>query len=366
MFIPGNLYHPIFYNVILILTLISFFKMYSSLSDSEVNEVKVFSNSAALILAIILIFFMGSRPINTPYFGDTVNYAHSFKLMEIGQLKPDSKTKDWLFYRLMYNCSKVMTINNFFLLIESLYIGLALLAIIRLFPKNVWIAFLTFVGAFSFFSYGVNGIRNGMAASLFLFALSFTHKKWIAIILIIIAASFHSSLWLPAIALTLGYFYNNSRLYMIFWVLAIPVSLVFGGFFTNFFAGLGFDERMNKFITDITLKEQFSSSGFRWDFLLYSAIPVAVGYYTIFVKKVTSGYYSLLLNTYIIANATWILIIKSGFSNRFAYLSWFLYPVVLLYPFLNFKMVNKQYQVVALVVLLHFGFTYMMRLMGKI
>ena len=364
--IPGAQYHPLFYNVILILTLISFLKMYSKLTDCNVSEVKVFNDSFALIFAILLIFFMGLRPINTSYFGDTVNYAHSFRLMERGQLTSDAISKDWLFYTLMLKCSQIMGIGTFFLIVETLYIGLALMAIYRLCPNNVWLMFITYVGAFSFFSYGVNGIRNGMAASIFLLALSFAHKKMIIIGLIILAGSFHSSLWLPTIALIFAYFYNNSKLYMIFWVLAIPLSFFFGGFFAGFFAGLGFDERLSKFISDSTIKEQFSNTGFRWDFLLYSSIPVAVGYYVIFVRKVTSGFYSLLLNTYIISNGIWILIIKSGFSNRFAYLSWFLYPVVLLYPFLNFNMWKKQYNIVAIVVIMHFAFTYTMRLLGKI
>ena len=364
--IPVAQYHPLFYNIILILTLISFFKMYSKLTDYNVSEVKVFNDSTALILAILLILFMGLRPINTSYFGDTVNYAHSFRLMERGQLTSDAISKDWLFYTMMLKSSHIMNVGTFFLIIESIYIGSALLAIYRLFPNNVWLAFLTFVGAFSFFSYGVNGIRNGMAASIFLLALSYAHKKWVLIALVVLAGSFHSSLWLPAIALTIGYFYNNSKLFMTFWVFAIPMSFFFGGFFANFFAGLGFDERLSKFISDSSIKEQFSNTGFRWDFLLYSSIPVAVGYYVIFIRKVTSGFYSLLLNTYIISNAVWILIIKSGFSNRFAYLSWFLYPVVLLYPFLNFNLWKKQYNIVAIVVLMHFAFTYIMRLLGKI
>ena len=41
---------------------------------------------------------------------------------------------------------------------------------------------------------------------------------------------------------------------------------------------------------------------------------------------------------YLTANAFWILVIRSSFSNRFAYLSWFLMAIIIFYPF--FKHIN--------------------------
>jgi hypothetical protein len=139
-----------------------------------------------------------------------------------------------------------------------------------------------------------------------------------------------------------------------------------GGFWENFFSGLGLtnDERFSEYLNDTEYIDSFSSTGFRWDFLLYSMVPIVLGIYVVLRRKEKDQMYLLLLHTYIITNAFWILVIRSSFSNRFAYLSWFLYPIVLIYPALKFNLWNKQYSKIGIIVLLHFMFTYIMWLKG--
>jgi hypothetical protein len=60
------------------------------------------------------------------------------------------------------------------------------------------------------------------------------------------------------------------------------------------------------------------------------------------------------------ANAFWILVIRANFSNRFAYLSWFLMAVIVFYPFFKMKFFKKQNKVLAYTILGYFGFTYLM------
>jgi len=106
--------------------------------------------------------------------------------------------------------------------------------------------------------------------------------------------------------------------------------------------------------------DQFSSTGFRWDFLLYSAIPVYLGYHYIVKRGYKNKMYIQLFNTYLVANAFWILVIRASFSNRFAYLSWFLLPIVLIYPLLLKNFWPHQYPKIGLMLVLHFLFTYIM------
>ena len=104
-----------------------------------------------------------------------------------------------------------------------------------------------------------------------------------------------------------------------FWVASIGISLVIGGAVSNFFAGLGFDDRMSSYISgqeDEELMESFSNIGFRWDFLLYSVMPIWLGYYLVFKRKIYNSTYMLLLGTYVYSNAFWVMIIRSSFSNR--------------------------------------------------
>lgn len=54
------------------------------------------------------------------------------------------------------------------------------------------------------------------------------------------------------------------------------------------------------------------------------------------------------------------MVIRAASSNRFAYLSWFLYGIVLAYPLLNFKIFNQQGLVIAALLLSQIIFTFTM------
>lgn len=357
--IPALLYSPIFYNLILLLTLITAYQLYFNLDVVRVNRVKIENEQWTWLLAMLLTVFIGFRPISG-VFVDTTTYAHLFSTYHTSALSEITLVNDdYLFSIFMFYCSKIMNVNWFFFTIAAIYIFCSLWALRRIFSNNVWVAFLLFIGAFSFFAYGTNGLRNGIAASLFILGLSYANKKWLALIVMVIAVGMHKAMMLPLFAFVVSLLYRNSKFYIVLWLITIPVSLVSGGFWENFFGGLGFDDRL-EFLTDTTYDYLFSKTGFRWDFLLYSSIPIVVGYYVVFKRNLNSVLYSYLLNTYVISNAFWILVIDSSSTNRFAYLSWFLYPVVLLYPFLKFPLWRNQYEKVALVMVLHFAFTYVM------
>ena len=151
-----------------------------------------------------------------------------------------------------------------------------------------------------------------------------------------------------------------------FWLFSIVLSLIAGGPISNLLASLGFDERLSDYITADVDEGRFSHTGFRWDFLLYSSMPILLGYYLIFKKKVFNRTYLLLLGTYIYANAFWIMVIRAEYSNRFAYLSWFLYPIVLCYPLLRLKIWPKtQGQKTAIIMAGHLAFTLFMMFVYK-
>jgi hypothetical protein len=72
-------------------------------------------------------------------------------------------------------------------------------------------------------------------------------------------------------------------------------------------------------------------------------------------------FYVRLVNTYLMANGFWVLVINTSFSNRFAYLSWFLMPWVLIYPFLPGKVLRTPRNgSIATVLFAHYMFTYLM------
>jgi glucan phosphoethanolaminetransferase (alkaline phosphatase superfamily) len=160
-------------------------------------------------------------------------------------------------------------------------------------------------------------------------------------------------------------FKNSFKLTVAFWILSIFLSLFVGDSLETFFANLGFDDRLNNYITSEDDNEMFSSVDFRWDFLLYGMMPIILGWHVVVKKRVSDKTYLMLLNTYVLCNSFWIMLIRASFSARFAYLSWFIYPMLLAYPLLKLPVWRKQGEKLNWIMLANIGFTYFMWLIGK-
>jgi len=201
----------------------------------------------------------------------------------------------------------------------------------------------------------------GIATSFFMLGISYKNKRWIQLILFVIAISFHKSVLLAVLPYFLTLFYKNSRGYIVIWISSIVLSLLFGGFWESLFAGFNLgDERLSEYLTTKADSTLFSSTGFRWDFLIFSAVPVILSSYYIYKKHYTDEFYVQLFNIYLIANSFWILIIRANYSNRFASISWVIMPLLLILPLLNVRIWSNQKNKLGIILLLSFAFTYSM------
>lgn len=352
-FVPIENYTPLYFHVLLLIILVAFFRSTTTSIDSLKNTSTIKTMGGLLLLFVL--FYMGLRPISW-YFGDMVVYNSSYEWYQYGMLfKPSS---DFIFEYFMYSCAQIMTASMFFFLCSLLYIVPLWLACKKWFRAYSFYAFLALIASFSFWAYGTNGIRNGIATSIFLYAIS-RDKIVFKVIFILIAIGFHKSVVIPTAALVLTYFYANPKKYFYGWLACIPLSLVSSGFWEGLFAGFMADDRVS-YLTGTNEQGEFSSTGFRWDFLLYSASAVYVAYFFIFKKKFQDPIYNRLVCIYLAANGFWILVIRANFSNRFAYLSWFMMGIVIVYPFLTKIQIKNQHKALALVLVGYFGFTYLM------
>ena len=370
------LFSPIYYFPLsLFLTLVFILSQYGKINTLSGRTLILRDNNNSLFLWYIFFFVLvvGLRPIHF-VFGDTVNYANSYMLMADGVAEADDMNSDWLFNHIMYwFASRGFDVMWFFLLVEIFYIVPMFMASKRLSSNNYVLLLLFCFSAFSFFSYGVNGIRNGMACSLVTLAITYLQgdkrDKIICGVLCFLAYNIHHSTALPIAAMLYSNYFSKPKHMFYLWVASIGISLVMGGTVESFLAGLGFDDRMDSYIAgqeDEELMESFSNTGFRWDFLLYSVMPIWLGWYLVFQRKIYNSTYMLLLGTYVYSNSFWVMVIRSSFSNRFAYLSWFLYPIVLAYPLIKFEIWPKQGHKTAMILLAHFGFTFVMWMLGKL
>lgn len=325
------------------------------------NESFVRSKNSFTLL-IILILFIGLRPVNEQYFVDMAAYSFMIRRMYSGRIfefnwETDNKIFD--------NFTAWFGINQidqrlFFISMAIIYWGCLYYGIKRLFPNNVRLAFLTYLAGFSTFSYAVNGIKAGAAASIFILALSFKDKKLICILLMLVSLGFHHSMVLPIAASILVFFFKNAKWYYWGWAFCLLMCILHVKYFQGLFADMS-DEQGSIYLNATSLTTT-AHIGFRPDFILYSVMPVLIGYkYEIKSKLKLSRMYQFLMHFYLVTNAVWMLCMYASFNNRIAYLSWFLYPIVIIYPYLDKQ--NKdplRYFKLVKVVKLHLYFTLFM------
>jgi hypothetical protein len=233
------------------------------------------------------------------------------------------------------------SVKVFYVVCAFLYTYLPYLSFKKQFGPLAIYVFIAYLVSLSFLPFGINGLRNGLAVAIFLSAFTYLNNKWIFYFIIILSISFHKAMLLPFVAFLISSFVikdNKKALY--FWLLTIPISLLFRDILENF-AELIFssdtviqDDRASTYFSEEGQKYKVSGQ-FRWDFIIYSGAAVFVGYWAILKKKLSNPLYTLIFRTYIIANGMWILLIYAPYTNRVAYLSWFLMPIVLTVPFIS-------------------------------
>lgn len=330
-------------------------------TDLFASSTKSFSSGMGVFLFLFICLYMGSRPISGRFFGDMGTYASFYKKVQNGE--PLIIEKEYIFNYFLIACTKIMSVRWFFFVCTVIY-TIPLYLFSKKYCGSYWyFTFFVFVGSYMFWPYGTNGVRNGLATSLFVLALYFYERKIIMYLIMALCLGTHSSMVIPISAYFVSAIYKNPKIYLYIWLAAIPLSLIGGSFWEGFFGGFGFgdDTRATDYLTKGNINnDQFSSTGFRWDFVFYSSFAVFAGYYYIFKKNITDKFYIHLWGTYMIANAFWILVIRANFSNRFAYLSWFLMAPIIAYPLLRYKLFPNQYRLVGLVISIYYLFTYIM------
>ena len=269
--------------------------------------------------------------------GDKITYTNSFLGVASGVNVWTDAAKDVLFSGWMYFVSR-FTDNPtvFFLLTAVIYVGGLAFALKRI-GKTYWmVMMIAAVFGLGFFAYGDNTLRAGMAYSLLLVGVSFfMERKAVSIIFACLSIFIHHSMLIPVSALAVALFYRNTKVIFLGWIFLLIVSIVFGNATQEFLAGF-FENAEDRRLASYALgQSDVYRQGFRWDFLIYGFVPIALGLYYRYRKRFEDPFYLWILNTYIIANGFWLLMIRAVFTDRFAYLSWGLMPIVLFYPLIR-------------------------------
>lgn len=351
--ISAFLYKYIYLLIVTVLTL-AVIKYRKSLKTNE-------GLTGSVLLCLFLVFFIGLRPVSGIYFVDTANYANWWGMFSWNGF--DWGTGNKIFDNIYnYMGSVFPDTTEFFVLIASIYFFCMLIACRKFFPSNTLIAFLVCLAAFSTFSYATNGIKAGAATSLFLVALAYRDRIWISILFLFFSWGFHHSMQMPVVAYLLTFVFRNKKWYFYGWLFCLLMAVAHVSFFQELFAEVT-DESGAGYLNWEANDDWGGKSGFRLDFVIYSAIPVVMGYYVKFKYQLKDELYDTMLYIYLTCNGIWMLCMYAQFINRIAYLSWFIYPILLVYP--CYTIVDENHPLVLVrqkVVLLHLAFTLFMTL----
>ena len=353
-------YRPIFLHIVVLLSL------FQAIKPSP-DEISINKDSRDLIcywiFTFVMTIFIGLRPEHATFGDDYASLYRANTEFELG--------KDWLYSCMVYLGHRIgLEWSSFCLLCTALYFGGTAFAIRKIFTYRPLTALAVVFAAFSFFAYCTNGIRNGLGCAMFFIALAYyKERNWIGTILFaIIASGFHNSLLIPIVAFALCNFYSNTKHYVVFWFVCVAMSLVVGDFMQSIYESLSFIDtgrEADYFLEHDDMSGYTFEGGFRWDFLAYSAVPIWIGYYFVTKMNYQNAYYKLILNMYIFVNALWVLVNRNWLSNRIAFLSWFMYALVMMFPILNMEYLKNMSRWIAYTVMVNATFSYIMWILGK-
>ena len=358
-FIPAQYYYYIYLTLVLILTLYLLNSQTHKVSTMTlVERSHVEANWSWLYLALFFALFVGLRP-TSKVFVDMLGYARLW-FWSIHNYT-GWNAQNIIFDGIPFLLNKFgLGYIYFFVFIALIYFVGTAYAMKRLLGRNALIGYVVWLAAFSTFSYATNGIKAGAAATLFLLAISFYDRKWIAAIFLLLSFGFHHSMRMPVGVFILCLFLERPKAYFWFWVVCLVLA---ASGVTSIMTWLGEmlkadDEHGANYL--LINNEYGARTGFRPDFVLYSAVPVALGYWVIFKKKFNSKAYTFFWSVYVVINAFWLLCMNASFTNRIAYLSWCIYPLVIIYPFLTKQFMVRQIPMMRTVVTYNLLFTIFM------
>ena len=344
--------------VIIYYTLLSVFVLvFSILIAAKPKTASKYSSVITTLLLIFCVLFIGWRDWKVQeVFVDSVEYGQAYLTFD------QSSSEDAIdigFYTLQYLCKSIgISVEWFFVVCALLYLIPKIKTVKELSPRYSFILLLAMMTSLGFYSYGVNAVRAGIATSFMLLSFVKYEKIRTFCIYAVLAVLFHKSVVLPLAAFICARIYNKDiKWYIIIWLFAIPLSFVVKGFVSDFILGFDFlHDRAESYLLGEADSSKFSHVGFRYDFVMFSTVPLFVGWYFIVKKKFDDNFYRIIFCTYTLANAAWILMNSVQFSDRFAYLSWFMMPIIIFYPFLYCSNVRRRFSKIAMILVAQLTF----------
>lgn len=276
------------------------------------------------ILALAIFVLLGisygtDRENYSLFFEETVDYGYAL-----------SRSVGWSILNIII--SKVThDVSTFFLIISFIYV-FSIFFFCKKIVTNYSLLFLATISFLGFYGMGTNTLKSGLSLAICLWAFYY-HKSKVKFCAISLLSIFlHTTTIFPITAFIIYRYIKDMKTALRIWFGCLIVSYAIGPLIVSY---------VGSYITDDYTAGYFVGDsdvykvGFRIDFIMYSLVPIILGYYYSIKKKYNDYFWQRLYITYILTNSIWLLLIRLPFTDRFAYLSWFLFPYILLMPFLK-------------------------------
>jgi len=316
---------------------ISFIILISVLSYSRRTSWQAIIKFAVYIFAFFTIYYLGSRDINIGV--DTFRYEQNF--LEYKYSSSFQISKDPFYDFLSYILSRFFEFSTLLFLCAFIYVFGALYGLRKIFKENYFLPFLVFIISPYFINSGINVMRSGVASSLFLAGLGLYYErgmKWKTASFFILSVLFHISLLVPLFCFILTRFIKNTKVIFIAWLISIVLGILKINVIITLVQNLGlFEARIGSYANND------GDRVFWLNFVIFGFIPVVLGVYNILILKYKDGFYTWLVNAYMLIHIPYIILINSQFGSRLGYLAEFMLPIILLFPLLNNPLIKINY-----------------------
>jgi len=289
---------------------------------------RIFNFSLSLAIFLSLSLFAGLRASQVGT--DTNGYLNSFFYYNSNSLNEvfTSQSTVEIGYRILQYFLKLLTNKDYvFLTFMSAFVLFFQLRAIRLLSKNNLVSIFVFI-CFGIYTFSFNGLRQGIAAAVFMFSFYFIlNKKFYHFLALIIFGSlFHKSILvvIPFYFLFLKKF--NSKLIFVLLLGSIILSL---GISRMLLFSSILNDRYATYI-DFT-----SSGGFNLSFF-YILTSIFFVFYRKFIQKSLIAEYDVFLNSYLLGSIIFCVVVFTGtyieitrVSFYFTITQLFLWPLLL-------------------------------------
>lgn len=275
---------------------------------------------------------------------DTASYAYMFREGQATRSVFVTGDIGWNAFVYLFS-SLTSNVSIFFVFNAIVYTAAPFIGLKNKLGYNLCLLLALTLLSPNFVQFGINVMRQGFAASIFLFALKYydTDKKILMYTLMGLSVAAHMSMIAPFVGLLIitmrGTIKKSHALGLILiWTLLLLFTIAGLNNWADYFPFLG--GRLLDYSAG-TSGVEAKIFNVPVNFWRYSALPVVL--YLFFLIKGTKidRFYTNIGSVYVLCSCVYILTFSFSYSLRFAYLSEFLMPLLIVYPIVTFRPFKK-------------------------